>query len=221
MFGLCDVNAYGAGSESDGFAGLFENLAPEVLPRGHVLFRPGDAVTKVHVVRSGYVALIGAVNGRRSVLDIVGPGGLVNPEAIVEGVTGIVAETVSDTVICSTTVAALSLPLEQGEDRARMLVAAMSRRSRIIQRQLLAMKCYSCQERGASFLIGFAAAQGSTTMLSLPFDKWLLASWLGMSREALSRTFLRLRKNGVHVRNSTVEILDFEALSQLLSSPLP
>lgn len=221
MCGLCDVNTYAAGGESDGFASLFENLMPETVPRGHVLYRPGDAVTKVHVVRSGYVALIGAVNGRRSVLDIIGPGGLINPEVIVEGVTGIAAETVSDTVICSAPIAAVSLLLEQGEHRARMLVAAMSRRSRIIQRQLLAMKCYSCQERVASFLIGLAAAQGSTTMLSLPFDKWLLASWLGMSREALSRTFLRLRKNGVHVRNSTVEILDFKALSQLVSSPLP
>jgi CRP/FNR family transcriptional activator FtrB len=215
------MNTYGVGTESDEFAGLFEDLVPEAVPSGRVLYRPGDAVTNVLVVRGGYVALIGVVNGRRTILDIVGSGGAVNPEAIVEGFTCIAAETISDAVICAVPVAAVSPLLGQDEHRARMLVAAITRRSRIIQRQLLAMKCYSCRERVASFLIDLAAAQGSATMLSLPFDKWLLASWLGMSREALSRTFLRLRTSGVHVRNDTVEILDFEGLSRLVSSRLP
>jgi len=35
-------------------------------------------------VRDGYVVLMGAVNGRRSILDIIGPGGgVVNPETSV------------------------------------------------------------------------------------------------------------------------------------------
>ncbi|MBI5162784.1 MAG: Crp/Fnr family transcriptional regulator [Magnetospirillum sp.] len=210
-------NVYGEVADCPAWLLRFGSLRPATVHRGQVLFACGMPVTRVHFVGSGYVALVSAPRGKRVVLDVIGPGGVVDPESVVGGVHGCAAEAISDASLCSVDVGELSRALQDGGELASHFVEAMARRARVMGRQLVTLKCYSCRERLALFLIGLASAQGSQTVVVLPFDKSVLASWLGMTREALSRTFLALREAGVTVRKTEIVFRDFSALCRMVS----
>lgn len=76
-------------------------------------------------------------------------------------------------------------------------------------------KLRSTIERLANFLLTQHEQSGARKSFTLPFEKKVLASRLGMAPEVLSRSFASLVPYKVSVRGANVEIGDVDALRKL------
>jgi len=70
-------------------------------------------------------------------------------------------------------------------------------------------------ERIADWILNADASSGSTGEVVIPFDKRVLASYLGMAPEQLSRHFAALASVGVEVRGRHITLVDRKALAAI------
>ena len=76
-------------------------------------------------------------------------------------------------------------------------------------------------ERLANYLLTQRARQGNNDVITLPHEKRVLASLLGMTPENLSRAFSKLSAQGVSVEGASVSFGKVQALERLARpSPL-
>ena len=98
---------------------------------------------------------------------------------------------------------------------ARALAQELAYAYRGIVKELKNQKLRSSLERLANWLLAQDAQTRANGRFTLPFEKRILASRLGMAPEVLSRSFASLGPYQVVVRGSTVEIHDAAALRRL------
>jgi len=195
--------------------GGFHSVETMSVTRGQVLFRAGETARRVFVIEAGCVALYGGWRDSRSVIDITGPGCILAPETLAGGVHGCGAEALGEGVIVSVATDELAPALRRGGPTADFVIAALARHVCRTSRHAVALRCCSCRERLALFLVGLAQAQGSEERVVLPFGRAILASWLGMTIETLCRSLSSLDCHKVPRRNSEIRIGDFDLLRRL------
>jgi CRP/FNR family transcriptional activator FtrB len=91
---------------------------------------------------------------------------------------------------------------------ARAVVGELALRYRGLVRTLKNQKLRTGSERLANWILQADARAGSTGEVSLPFEKRLLASLLGMTPENLSRSFAALSAHGAASTGRTVVVKD-------------
>ena len=74
------------------------------------------------------------------------------------------------------------------------------------------LKTRTATQRVCDFFIRRCAVDEGPAVISLPYDKVIIASRLGMKPESLSRILNRLRKIGVKTESGRVAIADVDAL---------
>ena len=77
------------------------------------------------------------------------------------------------------------------------------------------LKAQSRVQRIAEFLASRATVDSGSCVITLPFDKVLIASRLGLKPESLSRVFAKLRSVGVAVHAGDVAVSDVAKLRPL------
>lgn len=211
---------------------LFVDLEPESLavltqgallqrfPAGTRLFEMGAHPDFLHVLLEGSVQLSAEDGAKRNVvIEIVTP-----PDCF------ILAAALTDTpYLMHATVLEparlLLLPAEalRAEIAARpqlglTLLASLAGQFRRMVRQVKNLKLRTTVQRLGCYLLslsGDAEPGGRTgaTSVLLPYDKHLIASQLGMTRESLSRALAALREVGVRTRGDRVFLDDPAALA--------
>jgi CRP/FNR family transcriptional activator FtrB len=77
------------------------------------------------------------------------------------------------------------------------------------------LKLRSGVERLANYLLQLSSEQNNSDRVTLPVEKKLLASFLGMAPENLSRAFATLKPYGVVVCNAEIELTNIRDLKKL------
>ena len=98
---------------------------------------------------------------------------------------------------------------------AAPIVADLADGFRTSVKQLKNMKLRSSIERLANYLLRRDEETGGSGRFELPVEKRLLASWLGVRAENLSRAFSALREFGVTATGPVVHLEDITALRNL------
>jgi len=189
-------------------------------PAGTRLFEMGEHPDFLHVLLEGSVQLSAEDAGRRNVvIEIVTP-----PDCF------ILAAALTDTpYLMHATVLEparlLLLPAEalRAEIAARpqlalTLLASLAGQFRRMVRQVKNLKLRTTVQRLGCYLLSLAGefgaeAPSTATTVQLPYDKHLIASQLGMTRESLSRALAALREVGVRTRGDQVFLDDPAALA--------
>jgi len=104
---------------------------------------------------------------------------------------------------------------EKDEAFARAIVSELAECYRAVVRDQKNLKLRTAVERLANRLLSLDAAQGGKGEILLPYDKKILASFLGMTAENLSRAFNTLAAYGVEVDGAAVRLRDIKALRTL------
>ena len=76
------------------------------------------------------------------------------------------------------------------------------------------MKSHTGAQRIADFLLSLCKDETGECTVVLPYDKVLIASWLGMKPESLSRSFRRLVPYGVKIVKDRATIASVERLME-------
>jgi len=192
--------------------------ATAVMLRPHEwLVREGDAATAFFIVIDGWVKLYRSTpSGDETVISILKKG-----ESFAEAValTGnrylANAEAVSVARVGRIPADHLVRCIHDNPDIALAMIASTSQTLNQMIEQISQLKAQSGVQRVAEFIASLSTSEQGACTLSLPYDKVLIASRLGLTPESLSRAFARLRSVGVVVNASHVHVKDVARLRQL------
>ncbi|MFZ5671003.1 MAG: cyclic nucleotide-binding domain-containing protein [Pseudomonadota bacterium] len=176
-------------------------------PAGTTLLLEGDRVDFLYVLLDGLVELEGTWNDKETALALLRPVSTFILAAVVLD---------ADSLMSARTLERSDILMLSGEALRRAMstdplfgVAVAQELSgcyRGLVRTLKNQKLRSGQERLANYLITQRHRQGGEASFTLPHEKRVLASLLGMTPENLSRAFAALADYGVEVNGPRVTI---------------
>jgi CRP/FNR family transcriptional activator FtrB len=208
--------------EEGHFGELTRGAYLQRVPPRLLLLAEGEPADFLHVIIEGAVELFAHGNRRETTIAIVEPVS-----------TFILAAVLKDSVYLMSartllTSRILLIPSENVRAMMRLdagFAAAMVRefatRYRAVVKELKHQKLRTAVERLANYLLRENQKQGARGDLTLPMEKRMLASLLGMTPENLSRAFATLKPYGVEVDGGEIRLARIQELIGLAKpSPL-
>lgn len=198
---------------------LFAAGARTKRPRGTILFAEGDSSDRVVVLLGGRVKVAcSSMDGHETVLAIRGEGDVLGELSALDGLPRSATATALEPVeILAVPVARFRRFLESHPRASFVLLQALSRRLRDADRKRLEFGAFDATVRVAARLVELAERYGrdadGVVHLRLPISQQELASWIGASREAVSKALGVLRRRGwIETSRLAVLVRDLEAL---------
>lgn len=206
--------------KTDILAGKLVNGQVRVIEAKEHIFREGDAVAHVYMVEIGHVCIYRTLaDGRRQVVDFAYPGDLIGLGAMAEHTNN--AQATTRTRVRCMPVSVLQQAVREDGQLGLKLYEAMSRELIASRELLFTVSQRTAGERVASFLIALSRRNERNgecpTEFVLPMTRSDIADFLGLTIETVSRTFTKLRTDGVIdlAQSVLVTIVDLEALKAL------
>jgi CRP/FNR family transcriptional regulator, cyclic AMP receptor protein len=199
-------------------AAFAEHSHRKKFERGSALFRQGDSGDEVFIVRSGRVKVSVRRGGREVILAVYDSGALLGELGAVDGnarsATVSALEEVEIDVISHDEFMALLEEHPRVATELLRLVAGRLRSTSLRQLEFgtmdaLARLCASLSELASRY----GTARGDEIEIETPFHQGELASWSGISREAVVKGFRQLRGLGwLEVEGRTLILRNPEAI---------
>jgi CRP/FNR family transcriptional regulator len=194
-----------------------EAIRPMTIPKGHVLFRPGDEVTCFGVLIGGRVDVyLTGVTGREILLYSITPG-----ESCVQSTLGLLGENdYSAEAVAETDVEAVMIPksvflglLGKSERFRNFVFQAFAKRLQSVMQVLERVAFIRIEERLAAALLERADADGLVKNTHQE-----LATAIGSVREVVSRRLENLAKKGLlALERGNIRVTDRDGLAALVS----
>lgn len=207
---------------------LFSGCSPETFrtltagaflqrfPAGTTLLLEGDRIDFLYVLLDGIVELEGTWNDKETTLAVLRPVSTFILAAVVLDADGLMgARTVERSDILMLSGAAIRQVMAEDARFAVAVAQEMAGCYRGLVRTLKNQKLRGGLERLANYLITQRLRQGGDATFSLPHEKRMLASLLGMTPENLSRSLAALSDYGVEIHGPSVTITRPAALERL------
>lgn len=197
---LRQVRPSARGRSGDALTSRFEAAAVRTLaPREH-LFCEGDAAAHVYRVESGHIVIYRTMSdGRRQVIDFAYPGDMIGLGALGEHASH--AQASVRTVVRCLPVAILSEFAVHDSEIGLRLYEAVSQELLASRELLFTVSQRTATERLAAFLVALTRRSErrgeDASEIVLPMTRNDIADFLGLTIETVSRTFTRLRAEGV------------------------
>lgn len=208
--------------------GLFESMSAEnfeslmhaaylqTFPAQLDLIGEGDPADFLYVVIEGTVELFARSNGREATMSLVRPVGTFILAAVLKDAVYLMsARTREKSKILLIPSENVRTIFREDAGFARAIVVELASSYRSVVKEHKDLKLRTAVERLANRLLRFNEDQGGSGSLELPDDKRVLASYLGMTPENLSRAFNTLKSYGVEVDGATVRLKDLAGLRTL------
>jgi CRP/FNR family transcriptional activator FtrB len=198
------------------FAALTDAAFLQAFPPGVLLIREGELPDFLHVIVGGAVELFATHRDRETAIGVIVPpatfilAAVIRDEAYLKS-----ARTLTQSRVLMIPAGAVRDIFGRDAAFARAVVDELALRYRGLVRALKSQKLRPGSERLANWILQSDARNGSTGRVTLPFEKRLLASLLGMTPENLSRSFAGLAPHGVASEGRVVVITDREALRRI------
>ncbi len=182
--------------------------------RGETVFLQDEDATAIYIVIEGWVKLYRiSPNGNEAIVNVFTRSHSFGEAVAFRAVPyPVSAEAVTDCTLLLIPTHGLISILNQEPDLAVAIVASTFQHLHELVGQVEQMKSQTGAQRVADFLIKLCNHETGDCVVTLPYDKVLIAGRLGMKPESLSRAFARLKKLGVHVSRHQARIDDIEAL---------
>lgn len=183
---------------------------------GEALFAEGDESGSVYKVVSGMVRLYKLLpDGRRLVTGFLSEGHLLGIAP--EGHYVYTAEAVTDITVCRYKRSAFERLIDDVPGFAKCLLTVTSHELRAAQDRMLLLGRKSAVEKVASFILLMGERSDSDDAVDLPMTREDIADYLGLTIETVSRTFSKLRQDGIIAlpTSAHIEIRDHDKLEEL------
>ncbi len=182
--------------------------------RGATIFLQGERASAIYIVAEGWVKLYRiAPNGAEAVVGVFTKGrSFGEAVAFRHDVYPVSAEAVTDCNLIRIEADVFLRLLRDNPEVAIMMLSATYVHLHSLVMQVEALKAQTGAQRVAEFLLELATCTEGACEVVLPYDKILIAGRLGMKPESLSRAFVKLRDQGVTIRQNNAAIEDIIAL---------
>ncbi|MFP7674977.1 Crp/Fnr family transcriptional regulator [Marivita sp. S0852] len=198
----------------DNALNLIKNSVMRRVNRGASIFLQGEAAHSLFIVLDGWIKTYRMTPcGNEAVVGVFTKSDTFGEEAAVPDQTFLAgAEAVTEAAVLQIESEFLSKAM--AEDLAlcqSMLSGALHQKSCLVQ-HVEQLKSHTAGQRIADFLLSLCRDEKGNCTVILPYDKVLIAAWLGMKPESLSRAFRRLRLYGVTIKKNHAVIESVERL---------
>jgi CRP/FNR family transcriptional activator FtrB len=195
---------------------LLRNSKLQRFPSHVEVIREGETADFLHVVVDGQVEVFSTYRDRETTVAVLGPGDSFSIAALIlDKVCLGSVRTLSPARVLLVPAEAVRQLFNADATFAQAIALELAGAYRGIMKELKNQKLQSTIERLANFLLTHHERLGTKKSFTLPFEKKVLASCLGMAPEVLSRSFMALVPYRVRVCGAVVEIQDVEALRNL------
>lgn len=195
---------------------LMQGAYAQSFPAGLELMRQGDPADFLHVVMEGSVELFAQWGGRECTMAVVRPVGTFILAACIKDAPYLMsARTLERSRIILLPSSDLRAVFRRDPDFAVSVIQELAGCYRSVVRHAKGLKLRTSRERIASYLLRQAVLAGNVASYILPVEKRLLASYLGMTPENLSRALKSLEADGVKLDGTRVIITDRASLTAL------
>jgi CRP/FNR family transcriptional regulator, transcriptional activator FtrB len=192
-------------------AALLQTIPPQI-----VLIREGELPDFLHVLVDGAVELFASHADRETTIQVIRPPAtFILAPIVLEELPLKSAQTLVKSRVLMIPAGAVRNIFSRDAAFARAVVAELALRYRDLVRAIKAQKLRTGAERLANWILQTDIGKGPTGRVTLPFEKRLLASLLGMTPENLSRSFAALASHGVVREGPTIVIKDRKRLQRL------
>jgi len=209
------------GTSAETFRDVTAGAFLQRFPAGTTLLLEGDTVDFLYVLLDGIVELQGSWKEKDTTLTVLRPVSTFILAAVVLDADSLMsARTLERSEILMLSGQALRRTMRQDADFGFAVARELSGCYRGLVRAVKNHKLRGGTERLANYLITQRVRQGLKETITLPHEKRILASLLGMTPENLSRAFASLSAQGVVVHGPEVTLTRPEALERL-ARPTP
>lgn len=185
--------------------------------KGHMLFHAGDAAGRFYLITKGWVKVFRTTSqGDEAVLAVFTKNDVLGEAAVFEGATyPFSAEVVEDAELLVIPAAFLRRAVKDYPQITQRIMVSMSREMQKIQLENEHLSIMTAPQRVGCMLLQMSSEiVGEGGGFSLPYDKSLAASRLGMKPETFSRALSQLKPFGVGVKGAEINIDSFKCLMQ-------
>jgi CRP/FNR family transcriptional activator FtrB len=163
-----------------------------------------------------------STEGREVLIEVVGPLDLIIPAAVVTGTPYLMQARVPEPsrflLIHAKTFRAAVV---SESALAQEVIGSLAGQFRRMVRQIKNLKLRSSTQRVGCYILALSKQQGTLDCAVLPYEKNLIASQLGITRESFSRALSTLQKAGLAVQGERILILDRARLAaECMPDPL-
>ena len=185
------------------------------MPPGSMLFEQAETPSFLLCVISGSVELFGVRGADETLVELVGPGDLLLPAAVLNRQPYLLRARVLDEAQL-VMIQADAFRRAVATDHA-LCLAVLACEAAHFRRQVKNtknIKLRSAEERVGCHFLKLAEQQLPANAFRLPLEKRLIASQLGMTRETFSRALPAVARHGLRVEGDVVHIDDIDAARQ-------
>jgi CRP/FNR family transcriptional activator FtrB len=202
-----------AGISDRQFAALIEPAFLQRFPAHSQLIHEGEKADFLHVVVDGMVEMFATSAGDETTIGFLSPvSTFILAAVLVDKVYLQSARTLEASRILMIPAEAIRSVFVQDVAFAAAVVRELAERYREVVGQLKDHKMRSGIERLSDWILVHAERTPHGATLRIPYEKAKLASYLGMTRESLSRGFAALSDHGVIVRGRVIVCSNLDLL---------
>lgn len=191
------------------FNALMQAAYAQRFPSGLELIRQGESADFLHVVVDGSVELYADWQGRTTTMAVIRPVGTFILAACVRDLPYLMsARTLVPSRLLLVPASDLRAIFRSDPEFAVSIVGELAGAFRSMARHAKNLKLRSSHERIACYLLKQSQLAGGVDRFVLQVEKRLVASYLGMTPENLSRALKALEADGVSLKGQVVTITD-------------
>ncbi len=191
--------------------------------RGAMIFMQNEQASRFYIILQGWVKLFkGNADGQESVLQVMSVGdGLLETAIFNNTPYPANAQAVDNVKLLSIPASIIREKLRHNQELAINMLSAVSGRSQAMISQFEQLTLKTVTQRVGWFLLKLFLESGERTRnLKLPYDKSLIAAYLGMKPETFSRTLQALKEQGIDIERNSVSLPDVFALCDYCDTDL-
>jgi CRP/FNR family transcriptional activator FtrB len=176
-------------------------------PRGIVLIEESQPADFLHIVTEGLVEMYATNAGRETTLGFVGPVGTFILAAVLKDQACLqAARTLESSRILMIPAESVRTAMSRDTGFMSAIVAELATACRQVVKELKNQKLRTGVDRLANWIIRENELQGGKGAFEIGMEKRVLASYLGMAPENLSRAFTTLSCHGVELNGPLVRM---------------
>jgi CRP/FNR family transcriptional activator FtrB len=203
------------------FAELMAAASLRHFPSRTVLFNEGDSASNLYILIRGAVELFSEQGERRVTTAVVRTVRPLVLYAVLADQSPLSARTLEESQILAVPAKLVLNLFARDQGFADAAIAELASECREVVEDLKSQRLRTTTERVAHWMLRCDSRNGATGQFTIPFDKRVLASYLGMAPEHLSRSFSALAAVGVVVEGRSITLTDRVALSEAAGLELP
>lgn len=186
--------------------------------KGEVLFTQGESAGFLYIVLSGWVKLFRETNkGHESIAGLCTHGDLFGEAVLYDGSHyPFNAQVVEDAIVIRIPAAIIRKRIQEDGDFSARMIHSISKRLNALEMKLEHMALMTAPQSIGCYILKLCHSKKEKHKVSvlLPYDKTLVATFLGIKLETFSRALAQLREVGISVDGHMITVADVGKLQK-------